>query len=266
MAALDIAVADDRAAITLTRGEIHNAFDDALIADLTAAFRQVGADPAVRVVILAAEGRSFSAGADLNWMRRMAGYSEAENLADAKALAGLMQAIDTCPKPTIARVQGAAFGGGVGLVACCDIAVASDRANFCLSEVKLGIVPAVISPYIVRAIGPRAARRYVQTAERFGAAEAHRLGLVHEVTAEDVLDVVIGGIVDALRLGGPEAQREAKSLVALVADRNPADVLDETARRIAAIRAGAEGQEGLTAFLEKRSPAWVRDTSRRDGG
>lgn len=266
MAALDIAIAGGFATITLTRGEIHNAFDDVLIADLTAAFDRVGADPAVRVVMLAAEGKSFSAGADLNWMRRMAGYSKAENLADAKALAGLMQAIDTCPKPTIARVQGAAFGGGVGLVACCDIAVASERASFCLSEVKLGIVPAVISPYIVRAIGPRAARRYVQTAERFGAAEAHRLGLVHEVAAEDALDAVIGGIVDALRQGGPDAQREAKSLVALVADRDPAEVLDETARRIAAIRTGAEGQEGLTAFLEKRPPVWLRESDRRDRG
>jgi methylglutaconyl-CoA hydratase len=243
----------------LTRGEIHNAFDDALIADLTAAFDDVGDDPAVRAVILASDGKSFSAGADLNWMRRMAGYSEAENLADAKALAGLMQAIDTCPKPTIARVQGAAFGGGVGLIACCDIAVASDRASFCLSEVKLGIVPAVISPYIVRAIGPRAARRYVQTAERFGAEEAHRLGLIHEVAAEAALDAVIDGIVTALRAGGPEAHREAKALVALVADRDPTDVLDETARRIARIRAGEEGQEGLTAFLEKRPPAWVRN-------
>ena len=266
MAALHLTIADDIATVALARGEVHNAFDDALIADLTAAFHDVGANPAVRVVILAAEGKSFSAGADLNWMRRMAGYSEAENLADAKALAGLMQAIDTCPKPTIARVQGAAFGGGVGLVACCDIAVASDRASFCLSEVKLGIVPAVISPYIVRAIGPRAARRYVQTAERFGAAEAHRLGLVHEVAAEDALDAVIGGIVDALRQGGPEAQREAKSLVALVADRDPAEVLDETARRIAVIRAGAEGQDGLTAFLEKRPPSWVRDGDRRNKG
>ena len=259
MAALDISIADDLATITLTRGEIHNAFDDALIADLTAAFQKVGDDPAVRAVILASEGKSFSAGADLNWMRRMAGYSEAENVADAKALAGLMQAIDTCPKPTIARVQGAAFGGGVGLVACCDIAVASERASFCLSEVKLGIVPAIISPYIVRAIGPRAARRYVQTAERFGAAEAHRLGLVHEVAAEDALDAVIGGIVDALRQGGPQAQREAKLLVALVADRDHAEVLDKTASSIARIRAGAEGQEGLTAFLEKRPPAWLRD-------
>ncbi|MEO1225708.1 MAG: enoyl-CoA hydratase/isomerase family protein [Pseudomonadota bacterium] len=266
MAALDVTIADDIANVTLVRGEVHNAFDDALIADLTAAFHDVGANPSVRVVILAAEGKSFSAGADLNWMRRMAGYSEAENVADAKALAGLMQTIDTCPKPTIARVQGAAFGGGVGLVACCDIAVASDRASFCLSEVKLGIVPAVISPYIVRAIGPRAARRYVQTAERFGAVEAHRLGLVHEVAAEDALDAVIGGIVDALRQGGPEAQREAKLLVALVADRDPAEVLDETARRIAVIRAGAEGQEGLTAFLEKRPPVWVRAGDRRTRG
>lgn len=266
MAALDLTIAGDIATITLARGEVHNAFDDALIVDLTVAFQDVGANPAVRVVILAAEGKSFSAGADLNWMRRMADYSEAENLADAKALAGLMQAIDTCPKPTVARVQGAAFGGGVGLVACCDIAVASDRASFCLSEVKLGIVPAVISPYIVRAIGARAARRYVQTAERFGAAEAHRLGLVHEVAAEDALDAVIGGIVDALRQGGPEAQREAKSLVALVADRDPAEVLDETARRIAVIRAGAEGQDGLTAFLEKRPPSWVRDRDRRSKG
>jgi len=245
------------ARVTLTRPEVHNAFDDALIAELTRAFDRAAMDGQVETVILAAEGRSFSAGADLNWMRRMAGYGEAENLADARALGRLLQTIDSCPKTTIARVQGAAFGGGVGLVAACDIAVASPRASFCLSEVKLGIVPAVISPFVVRAIGARAARRFFQTAERFDAATALRLGLLSEVAEDETeLDAEIDRLLAALGEGGPVAKRAAKDLAFLAETGTPDTVLDETCHRIAAIRVSAEGQEGLGAFLDKRSPAW----------
>jgi methylglutaconyl-CoA hydratase len=261
MPALDIHRDGTTARLILNRGEVHNAFDDGLIGELTAAFEAVGSEEDVRAVVLAGEGRSFSAGADLNWMRRMADYSEDENLADARKLARLMQAIDKCPKPTIARVQGAAFGGGVGLVAACDVAVASERASFCLSEVRLGIIPAVISPYVVRAIGPRAARRYFQTAERFDAREAHRIGLVSEVVAEDELDVKVDAILEALAEGGPAAQAAAKALVDAVADRDPDSVLDVTAKRIAEVRVSAEGQEGLSAFLDKRKPAWIAKQS-----
>ncbi|MGQ9365825.1 enoyl-CoA hydratase/isomerase family protein [Azospirillum sp. A39] len=245
------------ATIRLNRPERHNAFDDLLIADLTAAFRDAGADPEVRAVVLEAAGPSFSAGADLGWMKRMAGYSEEENRRDAMGLAGLMRAIDRCPKPTVAVVQGAAYGGGVGLVACCDIAIASTAASFSLSEVKLGIIPAVISPYVVAAVGERACRRYFLTAERFSAAEAHRLGLVHELAEPDGLAEARDRTLKRLRDGGPAAQAAAKELIAAVA-RRPVDdaVIADTAGRIAAIRASAEGREGLGAFLEKRDPSW----------
>ncbi|MEQ9813871.1 MAG: enoyl-CoA hydratase-related protein [Azospirillaceae bacterium] len=257
MPALTYETSGTVARVTLTRPEVHNAFDDALIGELTGAFERAAAADTIETVILAAEGRSFSAGADLNWMRRMAGYGEAENLADARALGRLLQAIDGCPKTTIARVQGAAFGGGVGLVAACDIAVASGRASFCLSEVKLGIVPAVISPFVVRAIGPRAARRYFQTAERFDAATAHRLGLVSELAEDEAaMDQAIEAILAALADGGPLAKRAAKDLVFLAESGPPESVIDETCRRIANIRAGVEGQEGLGAFLAKRTPSW----------
>lgn len=248
-----------RAVLTLNRPELHNAFDDALIAALTAELKRLGEDPAVRVVVLAAGGKSFSAGADLAWMRRMADYTAEENLADALALAELMRTLDTLPKPTVALVQGAAYGGGVGLVACCDIALATPRAAFCLSEVKLGLIPAVISPYVVAAIGPRAARRYFQSAELFGAAEAHRLGLVHEVVPEEELEAAGGRIVEALLKNGPRAMVAAKELVARVS-RGPLDeeTIRETAGRIARVRASAEGKEGVGAFLEKRQPAWVK--------
>ncbi|WP_114964334.1 enoyl-CoA hydratase/isomerase family protein [Alkalilacustris brevis] len=242
--------------LTLNRPALHNAFDDALIARLAQAFRALASDASVRVVVLAASGKSFSAGADLNWMRRMAGYSAEENAADARALADMLEAIATCPKPVIARVQGAAFGGGVGLVAACDIALASPRASFCLSEVRLGLIPAAISPHVAAAIGPRACRRYFLSAERFSAAEAHRLGLVHEL-AED-LDAATEALCDALLQGGPQALAQAKALIEAVAFR-PIDgaLLDDTAQRIAAIRVSPEGQEGLTAFLDKRKPSWT---------
>jgi methylglutaconyl-CoA hydratase len=252
------------ARVVMCRPRIHNAFDDHMIAALAAALRDVGGRPEIRVVILQSEGKSFSAGADLNWMRSMADYSYDENLADAHALAGLMQTLNNLPKPTIARVQGAAMGGGVGLVACCDIAVASTRAKFALSEVKLGLVPAVISPYVVQAIGPRSARRYFMTGEAFDAHEAHRLGLVHEVVASgsdgdeavDALDDAVDQLAATLAGNGPSALAAAKHLVAAVADRDPSTVIDLTARRIADIRASDEGREGVSAFLEKRPPEW----------
>ena len=248
-----------RATVTMNRPELHNAFDDTLIASLTAALRELEADPDVRLVILSGSGRSFSAGADLSWMRRMADYSLEENLAEALSLAGLMKTLDRLKKPTIAMVQGAAFGGGVGLVACCDVAIGSQRAAFCLSEVKLGLIPAVISPYVVAAIGPRAARRYFQSAEMFDAAEAHRLGLLHQVAGEDELSSAVDKLSMALLKNGPASMAAAKDLVARVS-RGPLDgeMIEDTAGRIAAARASAEGREGLTAFLEKRNPSWVK--------
>ncbi len=243
--------------LTLNRPEVHNAFDDTLIAQLTAALLSLEADRRVRVVILAAAGKSFSAGADLAWMQRMAGYSEAENLEDARALAGLMSTLDRLAKPTVALVQGAAFGGGVGLVACCDIAIASEAASFCLSEVKLGLIPAVISPYVVAAMGPGAARRFMLTAERFSAQQALNLGLVHEVVPADRLEETAEHILDHLAQGGRRAQAEAKDLVLSLAGR-PIDraLMEETAGRIARIRVGEEAREGLAAFLEKRKAEW----------
>lgn len=252
---------DDRglATLTMNRAEIHNAFDDAFIAAMTGELRWLDADRDVRVVILAASGKSFSAGADLTWMRRMADYTREENLADARGLASLMRTLSGLKKPTIASVQGAVYGGGVGLVACCDMAIASRRASFCLSEVKLGLIPAVISPYVVEAIGARAARRYFQSAEVFDAGEAHRLGLVHEVVAEEDLPAAVNRLAGALLANGPRAMAAAKELVARVAS-GPIDetMIRDTAERIADTRAGAEGKEGLSAFLEKRKPAWVK--------
>ncbi len=249
---------DGVATVTLNRAEVHNAFNDTVIADLTGVLRRLGDDDKVRAVVLRAEGKSFSAGADLSWMQRMAGYGHAENLADAGALAELMRVLNFLPKPTVARVQGAAFGGGVGLVACCDIAIASDAASFSLSEVRLGLIPAVISPYVVAAIGERAARRYFLTAERFGADEALRIGLVHQVVPADQLDSAVDTILTRLSEGGPAAQRAAKDLIFTVAHRPiDAGLIHDTAERIATIRASAEGREGLAGFLEKRKPAWT---------
>lgn len=246
------------ATLTLNRPQLHNAFDDALIAQLTAALRGLEADPGVRMVVLAARGKSFSAGADLNWMRRMADYTEQQNLEDARRLAELMRTLDGLAKPTVARVQGPAFGGGVGLVACCDIALAAETASFSLSEARLGLIPAVISPYVVRALGVRQARRYCVSAERFDAITAARIGLVHEVVPADQLDVRLEEILTTLAGNGPQAMGAAKDLVRQVADRPlDADTIEETARRIARVRAGAEGREGVSAFLEKRKPAWT---------
>ena len=245
------------ARITMDRPELHNAFNEVFIAELTALLERVGADPAVRVVVLAASGKSFSAGADLTWMQAMAGYDEAQNLADAEGLARLMRTLDRLPKPVIGRVQGPAFGGGVGLVACCDIAVGAASASFALSEVKLGLIPAVISPYVVAAIGERQARRYFLTAERFDAAEAQRIGLLHLVVPDQELDAAVERLVAAVTGNGPAAVTAAKDLIFAVG-RRPTDatVVTETARRIARIRASAEGKEGIGAFLERRKARW----------
>ncbi|HEY5719605.1 MAG TPA: enoyl-CoA hydratase/isomerase family protein [Gammaproteobacteria bacterium] len=243
--------------LTLNRPAVHNAFDDDLIARLTAALRALEADPACRAVVLQSSGRSFSAGADLNWMRRVAGYSTAENRADAQRLAEMLRTLNRLNKPTLALVQGAAFGGGVGLVACCDIVLAVPEAKFALTEVRLGIIPAVISPYVVAAIGERAARRYLLTAERFDAAEAHRLGLVHQLVPADALQATGDALLGELAQNGPNAIGECKELIFRVA-RGPVDaaMIADTAERITRLRASDEGREGLGAFLDKRAPAW----------
>jgi len=248
---------DGVVSVILARPAIHNAFNEVMIAELTSALAELGDDASVRAVLLKAEGKSFSAGADLDWMKRMATYGLPENLADAKALAGLMRTLNDLPKPTIACVQGAAFGGGVGLVACCDMAVAVEGALFCLSEVKLGLIPAVISPYVIAAIGARAARRWFLTGERFDAVEAHRLGLVHQLVFADGLDAAVEALLARLGEGAPGAQSAAKDLIFAVADRPVTDALvADTAQRIAGLRSGPEGREGIAAFLEKRAPAW----------
>ena len=246
------------ALIGLARPEVHNAFDEMLIAELTAAVREAGDDPAVRAILLHGAGSSFCAGADLDWMRRMAGYGRKENLADAGALAAMLSTIATCPKPTVARVHGPAYGGGVGLVACCDVAIGANDATFGLSEAKLGLIPATIGPYVVSAIGARQARRYFLTGERFDAAEAYRIGLLHDSVMPGELDERVNEILGALLVASPNAQREAKALVRVVADR-PVDerVIADTVERIATIRASDEAREGIAAFLAKRSPAWV---------
>jgi len=243
--------------VTLNRPALHNAFDEALIQKLIETFESVGRDDTCRVMVLAGAGKSFSAGGDLNWMRRMAGYSDAENLSDAHELARLMRTLDRLPKPTIARAHGSVFAGGLGLVACCDVAVAEQGTIFSVSEARLGLVPSVISPYLIRAIGARMARRYFLTAERFSAAEAHRIGLVHEVVPAAELDTKVEAIVSALLEGGPSAQARSKQLVAEVTDR-PIEqpVIEITARTIAEARASDEAREGLAAFFEKRKPRW----------
>ncbi|MFT4919692.1 MAG: methylglutaconyl-CoA hydratase [Zhongshania aliphaticivorans] len=247
------------ATITLNRPDIHNAFDDTVIAALTNAFTHAANDPAVRVVVLAANGKSFCAGGDLNWMRRMAGYNYDENLQDSNALADMLRTLNFLPKPTIARVQGAAYGGGVGLVACCDIAVASSNSAFCLSEVKVGLIPATISPYVVQAIGQRAARRYFTTAELISANTAHVLGLVSELVEPKELEAHVANIVTNLLRNGPNAIAEAKRLVLDIAGREiDAAMIADTSERIAQTRGSDEGREGLSAFLEKRKPNWIQ--------
>ncbi|GGH61378.1 enoyl-CoA hydratase [Comamonas phosphati] len=256
--ALTLKVDGGVASITLTQPEIRNAFSDVVIAEITAAFAAAGARPDVRAVVLAAEGPAFCAGANLNWMRRMAEYSRDENRDDAGLLAEMLRTIYECPKPTIARVQGDVYAGGMGLVACCDMAVAADTAGFCLSEVKIGLIPATISPYVIRAMGPRAAHRYFLTGERFSAAEAHRTGFVHEVVPAGQLDTVVDGWLKNLLAAGPEAVRACKRLVIDVAEREINEqLIAATVEGIADIRASSEGKEGVQAFLNKRKPNWL---------
>lgn len=246
------------ATITLDRPELRNAFNDELIAELAAAVRNLGANDGVRCIVLAAKGPAFCAGADLNWMKRMAGYSRHENLADAGHLAEMLHRLYVCPKPTIAKVQGDVYAGGMGLVAACDMAVAVDSANFCLSEVKLGLIPATISPYVIRAMGPRAAHRYFLTAERFDAAEALRIGFVHEVVPMEALHAKVDALAHALAGAGPEAVKACKRLVRDVAGRDiTPELVARTVEGIADIRASAEGREGVQAFLHKRKPNWL---------
>jgi methylglutaconyl-CoA hydratase len=252
--------AGDVARITLNRPEVRNAFNEAVIADLTAAFAELSSDPSVRAVVLAAEGKAFCAGADLNWMKAMAAFSWDENHADAGRLAAMLWTIYSCPVPVIARVQGDVYAGGVGLVAACDVVVALDSANFCLSEAKLGLLPATIGPYVVRALGEQASRRYFVTAERFSAATAQRLGLVHELATPETLDAVVDGLLAGVLANGPAAVRACKKLVQDMAHAPITPLLrDDTARRIADIRASAEGRDGVQSFLNKSKPAWLND-------
>jgi methylglutaconyl-CoA hydratase len=244
--------------VWMNRPKLHNAFDETLIAELTAAFAALDPDPAVRVIVLAGAGKSFSAGADLNWMKRQGAAVFDDNLADARKLAALFRAIATCATPTLARVHGAALGGGMGLACACDICVASTQAQFAASEVRLGIIPAAIAPYVVRAIGARQAYRYFQTGERIGAERAREIGLAHEVVGPEALDARVQELVDALLAGGPLAQAAATDLIRAVAHRAVDDeVLEDTARRIATLRATPEAREGVSAFLEKRPAGWV---------
>lgn len=245
------------AIVTLNRPEVRNAFDDVLIANLTRILLELEKDDAVRAVVLAGAGSAFCAGADLNWMRRMAGYGYEQNLADAQALAQMLKTLDRMRKPTLARVHGPAFAGGVGLVAACDIAIGAPEAKFCLSEAKLGLSPATISPYVVRAMGERTARRYFLTAEVFDAAEACRVGLLTAVSPSEKLDGEIDKILGHLAQGGPLALAKIKDLIRTVSS-GPVDdaMIADTAARIAEIRVSPEGREGIASFLEKRKPSW----------
>ncbi|MDN4037076.1 enoyl-CoA hydratase/isomerase family protein [Massilia sp. YIM B02443] len=255
---LTVSILDGVATVTLNRPELRNAFNEEAIHELAVAFAALGTTGNVRAIVLAANGPAFCAGGDLNWMKKMAGYSEEENQQDAMRLADMLRTIYLCPKPVVARVHGDCYAGGMGLVAACDIVVASDNAAFCLSEVKLGLIPATISPYVIKAMGEQASRRYFLTAERFTAAEAHRIGLAHEVVPADELDATVGAIVKSLLGNSPNAVKEAKTLVREVVGQPVGDtLLIDTANRIAAIRASDEGREGVTSFLEKRKPNWL---------
>ena len=255
---LQLHVADLVATVTLNRPEVRNAFNDEMISEVTETFNSLAKRNDVRCIVLAANGTAFCAGADLNWMRSMADYTREENLADAGQLAAMMRAVYECPKPTIARIQGDVYAGGTGLVAACDMAVAVDTAHFCLSEVKLGLLPSTISPYVLRAMGARAAHRYFLTAERFSAAEALRIGFVHEVVAPDALDAKVAELSNALVNAGPEAVRLCKKLVQDVAglDITP-ELVKMTVDSIADVRVSVEGREGLQSFLQKRKPNWL---------
>jgi methylglutaconyl-CoA hydratase len=259
---LNVDVNKGVARVTLNRPELRNAFDDALIALLAKAFSELEEDPAVRVVVLGGNGPAFCAGADLNWMKRMAGYGYDENLADAQALAGMLATLDRMSKPTIARVHGPVFAGGTGLVAACDIAVGTPEAKFCLSEAKLGLSPATISPYVIRAMGERLARRYFLTAEVFDAEEAYRIGMLSALVPASELDPTLDSLIKHLLAGGPEAHAKIKDLIGAVANRPVDDALiADTAKRIAEIRVSPEGKEGIASFLEKRKASWCSPKS-----
>jgi methylglutaconyl-CoA hydratase len=243
--------------VWLNRPEVRNAFNDGVIAELTDAFRTLAQDPDVRAVVLGGHGKAFCAGADLTWMRAMADYTWPQNHADAARLAEMLWTIWTCPVPVVGRIHGDCYAGGVGLAAVCDVLVAAEGVHFCLSEARLGLLPATIGPYVVKALGEQASRRWFVTAERFTAARAQALGFVHEVVAAESLDDKVGEIVATLVANGPAAVRACKRLVQDVAEREiDAALRDETARRIADIRASPEGREGVQAFLAKRDPAW----------
>jgi methylglutaconyl-CoA hydratase len=255
---LEVTIAGTVATVRLNRPEVRNAFNEVMIGELAGAFRALGADAGLRAIVLAADGPAFCAGADLGWMKKMAGFTRAENLADAAQLADMLRTIYECPKPVVAKVQGDCYAGGMGLVAACDIAVAVEASHFCLSEVKLGLIPATISPYVVKAIGENAARRYFLTAERFSAQEARRIGFVHEVVPAEALDATVGEIVKALVGNSPNAVKEAKRLVHDVAGVSLSSALiADTAERIADIRSSNDGKEGVRSFLEKRKPGWL---------
>ena len=255
---IDITMHERVATVTLDRPDVRNAFNDATIAELALAFDELGRDEDVRAIILAANGPAFCAGGDLNWMKAMAGYSDSENYDDALKLADMLRTIYLCPKPVVAKIQGDCYAGGMGLVAACDIAVAVDAANFCLSEVKLGLIPATISPYVIKAMGENAARRYFLTAERFTATEAHRIGFVHELVAPADLDARVAAIIKSLVTNSPNAVKEAKTLVRDMAGKVvDQELVSDSARRIAAIRASSEGRDGVASFLEKRKPLWL---------
>jgi methylglutaconyl-CoA hydratase len=246
------------ARVTLDRPEVRNAFDDTTIVELTAAFRALTDDASVRAIVLAANGPAFCAGADLNWMKRMAGYSHNENRADALSLATMLNTIYACKTPVIAQVQGDAYAGGMGLVAVSDIAICTDSATFCLSEARLGLMPATIAPYVIRAMGPRAAHRYFVTAERFGAAEALRIGFVHQVVTAETLQTTVDAVAASIASNSPNAVRECKQLVVDLAGKEiDAAVMADTAERIARIRSSDEGREGVRSFLEKSKPSWL---------
>jgi methylglutaconyl-CoA hydratase len=254
---LDITRQGAVARVFLNRPDVRNAFNDTVIAELTAAFRELGADATLRAIVLGGHGKAFCAGGDLNWMRAMAGYSWEQNRADAGGLADMLWTLYSCPIPLIGRVHGDCYAGGVGLAAVCDVLVAAEGMHFCLSEAKLGLLPATIGPYVLRALGEQASRRYFISAERFSAAEAHRLGFVHELASADTLDAKVGAIVQTLLANGPEAVKASKRLVKDLAGRAiDAALREDTARRIADIRASDEGREGVQAFLNKRAPPW----------
>ncbi|UOD32062.1 enoyl-CoA hydratase/isomerase family protein [Massilia violaceinigra] len=255
---LAVAIADKVATVTLNRPEVRNAFNEITIAELSLAFDELGRSDDIRAIVLDANGPAFCAGADLNWMKKMAGYSHTENSEDASKLAEMLRAIYLCPIPVVAKIQGDCYAGGMGLVAACDIAVTVNSASFCLSEVKLGLIPATISPYVIRAMGENAARRYFLTAEKFSAQEAHRIGFVHDIVPAEALDAHVAAIVNAIVTSSPNAVREAKVLVREITGKAvDAAMVVDTAERIAKVRASDEGREGVASFLEKRKPSWL---------